>query len=60
VQTKTASEEAAFDYLLSSYAFLLLAMPIKPIRPEPKSQAAAGIGTAFSDPLTMFLNGSQL
>ena len=42
---KTASEEAAFEYILYSYAFFLLAIPIKPIRPEPNSQTAAGIGT---------------
>mgnify|MGYP001822856509 CR=1 FL=1 len=44
-QTKTAPEEAAIDYLLYSYDLFLLAIPIKPIRPEPNSQTAGGTGT---------------
>ena len=44
-QTKTAPEGVACDYLLYNYAFFRLATPIKPIRPEPKSQTAAGTGT---------------
>ena len=46
-QIKTTPEGAAFDYLLSSYAFFRLATPIKPIRPEPNSQTAAGTGTGL-------------
>ena len=44
-QTKTAPEGAVFDYLLYSYAVLRLTTPTRPIRPEPKSQTAAGTGT---------------
>ena len=51
VQTRTAPEGAAFDLLVFSYAFFLLAIPIKPSRPEPKSQTAAGIGTEFTSML---------
>jgi hypothetical protein len=47
-QTKTASEEAAIEYLLYSYTFFLLATPIKPIRPEPNSQTAAGTGIGLT------------
>ena len=43
-QIKTASEEAAIDHLLYNYDFLRLATPIKPIRPEPNNQTAAGRG----------------
>jgi|GEM_PF-2408059 len=46
VQTKTAPEGAAIDYLLYSYDFFLLAIPTKPISPEPNNQTAAGMGTA--------------
>ena len=46
-QTKTAPEGAAYDDLLiRCYAFFRLATPIRPIRPEPNNQAAAGTGTA--------------
>ena len=31
--------------MIYSYAFLRLATPIKPIKPEPNNQAAAGTGT---------------
>ena len=37
---------AAVDRFVTGYAPLRLAMPIKPSRPEPKSQIAAGSGTA--------------
>jgi len=43
-QTKTTPEGVASDYLVSSYAFLIRATPVKPIRPEPNNQMAAGIG----------------
>ena len=36
------------DYLLSSYAFLRLAAPTKPIRPEQNSQTVEGVGTALA------------
>ncbi len=49
IKQKTAPEGAAFDYLINSYAVFRLANPIKPIKPEPKSQTAAGTGTAFID-----------
>ena len=46
VQTKTTPEKAAIDYLLFSYDFFRLAIPIKPISPEPNNQTAAGTGTS--------------
>lgn len=36
----------SLDMVVTIYAFLRLAIPIKPRRPEPKSQTAAGTGTA--------------
>ena len=44
-QIKTAPKGAAFENLLFSYYFFLLANPTKPIRPEPNNQTAAGTGT---------------
>ena len=44
-QTKTAPEGATIDYLLCIYAFLRLATPTKPKRPDPNSHNAAGTGT---------------
>ncbi len=41
----TAPEGAVIVGLLYNYNFLLLARPIKPKSPEPKSQTAAGTGT---------------
>ena len=44
---KTAPEGAgSVDRVVTVYAFLRLATPIKPKRPEPKSQTAAGTGIA--------------
>ena len=45
MQTETAPEGAATDYFVPVHDFFRLATPIKPIRPEPNSQTAAGIGT---------------
>jgi hypothetical protein len=46
-QCKTATEAAvSVDKVVTVYAFLRLAMATNPIRPEPKSQTAAGAGTA--------------
>ena len=46
-QMRTAPLRAvAADKNVAGYAFLRLAMPTRPSRPEPKSQTAAGIGTA--------------
>ena len=47
-QTKTTPEGAAYDYLLYNYYFFRLATPIKPIRPEPNNQTAAGTGTELT------------
>ena len=45
-QSKTATEAAvSVDTVLQDYAFLRLAIPIRPRSPEPKSQTAAGTGT---------------
>jgi hypothetical protein len=41
---KWSQERATNDKHLFGEDFFLLAIPIKPIRPEPKSQTAAGIG----------------
>ena len=53
----TVSEGAAVDEYVVSYAFLRLAIPIKPSRPEPKSQTAAGSGTTATStfPAEMFV-----
>ena len=53
MQRKTTPEGVAVDRVVTVYAFLRLAMPTRPSRPEPKSHAAAG---------TLFcaLNGSAL
>ena len=48
-QTKTTPAGVAFRYALYSYDFFLLAIPIKPIRPEPKSQTAGGNGITTGD-----------
>ncbi len=37
---------AAVDSVVTDYAFLRLAIPINPRRPEPNSHTAAGTGTA--------------
>ena len=47
-QTKTTPEGVAFDHVLYSYDFFLLATPIKPIKPVANSQIAAGMGIALT------------
>ena len=44
-QRKTTPEGVAVDRVVSGYAFLRLAIPTSPSRPEPNSQTAAGTGT---------------
>jgi hypothetical protein len=41
---------AAINKNVASYAFLCLAIPIRPSKPEPNSHIAAGTGTALTSP----------
>lgn len=43
------TEGAAIDTVVTGYAFVRLAMPTNPSRPEPKSQRAGGMGTAVGE-----------
>ena len=45
-QSKTTLEGVAIDRVVNVYAFLRLAIPTNPSRPELNSHAAAGMGTA--------------
>ena len=45
-RNKNDSRRSRNWFTLNCYAYLRLAMPIKPSKPEPNNQTAAGTGTA--------------